>query len=290
LTGVPGAGKTLVGLRLVHSHFIDDLAVPRGNGKPTAPAVFLSGNGPLVEVLQYELRHAGGGGKTFVRGVKDYVRAHSSRSRRVPSEHVLVYDEAQRAYDAAMVAAKHPEMAEHAKSEPELFVEFAEGRRRWSKHSIEFRTEAIHGSTWIKACDRICRSACTNMSPDSSLRLHCRRSARASSRHRYSRMGTICGSRGNSMLRRRIFANATQKTRMHDSDSSRPAGTEISFASAFRTTTRRPNGFAMVRGTATTSERSVGVHADICANASPNSARKVSNSMLRYSRGGPISG
>ena len=52
VTGVPGAGKTLVGLRTVHSHFLDDLAVDRGNGKPTAPAVFLSGNGPLVEVLQ----------------------------------------------------------------------------------------------------------------------------------------------------------------------------------------------------------------------------------------------
>jgi hypothetical protein len=131
LTGVPGAGKTLVGLRLVHSHFIDDLAAPRSHGKPTAPAVFLSGNGPLVEVLQYELRDAGGGGKTFVRGVKDYVRTHSSQSRRVPSEHVLVYDEAQRAYDAAMVAAKHPEMSERAKSEPELFVEFAERIPDW---------------------------------------------------------------------------------------------------------------------------------------------------------------
>ena len=131
LTGVPGAGKTLVGLRLVHSHFIDDLAVPRANGKPTAPAVFLSGNGPLVEVLQYELRDAGGSGKTFVRGVKDYVKHHSGPGKRVPSEHVLVYDEAQRAYDAAMVAAKHPEMAQVARSEPELFVEFAERIPEW---------------------------------------------------------------------------------------------------------------------------------------------------------------
>ena len=131
LTGVPGAGKILVGLRLVHSHFIDDLAVPRANGKPTAPAVFLSGNGPLVEVLQYELRDAGGSGKTFVRGVKDYVKHHSGAGKRVPSEHVLVYDEAQRAYDAAMVAAKHPEMARTARSEPELFVEFAERIPEW---------------------------------------------------------------------------------------------------------------------------------------------------------------
>lgn len=131
LTGVPGAGKTLVGLRLVHAHFIDDLAVPRAGGKPTAPAVFLSGNGPLVEVLQYELRSAGGGGRAFVRGVKDYVRYHSTASRRIPSEHVLVYDEAQRAYDQAMVAMKHPDMAHDAKSEPELFVEFAERIPDW---------------------------------------------------------------------------------------------------------------------------------------------------------------
>src|SRR6185295_17203619 len=45
VTGVPGAGKTLVGLRTVHAHFLDDLAVPRAGGQPTTPAVFLSGNG-----------------------------------------------------------------------------------------------------------------------------------------------------------------------------------------------------------------------------------------------------
>lgn len=131
LTGVPGAGKTLVGLRLVHSHFIDDLAVPRAGRRPTSPAVFLSGNGPLVDVLQYELRDAGGGGRTFVRGVKDYVRHHSRDAGRIPAEHVLVYDEAQRAYDQAMVAAKHPEMAESARSEPELFVDFSERIPEW---------------------------------------------------------------------------------------------------------------------------------------------------------------
>jgi hypothetical protein len=131
LTGVPGAGKTLVGLRLVHSHFIDDLTVPRAGSKPTSPAVFLSGNGPLVEVLQYELRDAGGSGKTFVRGVKDYVKYHSRPGKRVPAEHVLVYDEAQRAYDKAMVATKHPDMANNARSEPELFVEFAERIPEW---------------------------------------------------------------------------------------------------------------------------------------------------------------
>lgn len=120
VAGVPGAGKTLVGLRLVHSHFIDDISVARGGGQPTAPAVFLSGNGPLVEVLQYELRDAGGGGRVFVRGVKDYVKAHARG--RVPSEHVVVFDEAQRAYDAAMVAEKHKIPLSQAHSEPEIFV------------------------------------------------------------------------------------------------------------------------------------------------------------------------
>jgi len=66
VTGTPGSGKTLAGLRLVHARFLDDLAVPRANGKPPAPAIFLAGNGPLVDVLRQGLR--GAGGWTFVRG------------------------------------------------------------------------------------------------------------------------------------------------------------------------------------------------------------------------------
>src|SRR5262249_46285758 len=65
LRGNPGSGKTLVGLTLVHAGFIDDLAVQRGSARPSAAAVFLSGNGPLVQVLQDALKDAGGGGKTF---------------------------------------------------------------------------------------------------------------------------------------------------------------------------------------------------------------------------------
>lgn len=133
LTGVPGAGKTLVGLRVVHAHFLDDLAVARSNGKPNTPAVFLSGNGPLVEVLQYELRDAGGGGKTFVRGVKDYVKTYSTRRALIPPEHVLVFDEAQRAFDALQVQAKHAATPgfQAGKSEPEHFIEFAERIPQW---------------------------------------------------------------------------------------------------------------------------------------------------------------
>jgi hypothetical protein len=131
LTGVPGAGKTLVGLQSVHARYLDDLSVDRGDGKPTTPAVFLSGNGPLVQVLQYELKSAGGGGKTFVRGVKDYVKRYSSKPGLVPPEHVLVFDEAQRAFDAAMVALKHKDHKGIHKSEPEHFVEFSERIPEW---------------------------------------------------------------------------------------------------------------------------------------------------------------
>ncbi len=156
ISGVPGSGKTLVGLQTVHAHWLDDLSVDRGSGKPTTPAVFLSGNGPLVEVLQYELR-AVGGGKTFVRGVKDYVKYYSGKRSRIPPEHVLIFDEAQRAWDADYVQHKHAKdaakrkppatehtpalFAEHSasarpvdcthRSEPEHFIEFAERIPEW---------------------------------------------------------------------------------------------------------------------------------------------------------------
>jgi hypothetical protein len=128
VTGVPGAGKTLVGLQAVHARYLDDLAVARDSGKPTAPGVFLSGNGPLVDVLQYELKQAGGDGKTFVRGVKDYVKRYSGKRSLVPPEHVMVFDEAQRAFDSAWMREKH---GEHVRSEPEEFIGFADRIPEW---------------------------------------------------------------------------------------------------------------------------------------------------------------
>ena len=128
LTGVPGAGKTLVGLQTVHAKYLDDLAVEREGGKPSAPAVFLSGNGPLVEVLQYEMRSVGDG-KTFVRGVKDYVKRYSSKRSLIPPEHVLVFDEAQRAYDADKMQESHNN--KNTRSEPEEFIRFADRIPEW---------------------------------------------------------------------------------------------------------------------------------------------------------------
>ena len=131
LSGLPGTGKTLVGLQLAHARFLDDLAVERASGKPTAPAVYLSGNGPLVEVLQYELRGAGGGGRAFVRAVKAFVQTYSRSPNSVPPEHVLIFDEAQRAFDADQMRATHKDGADDGMSEPDRFIEIAERIPGW---------------------------------------------------------------------------------------------------------------------------------------------------------------
>ena len=134
LTGVPGSGKTLVGLRLVHDRSLDKLAVERSGGKPSAPAVFLSGNGPLVKVLQYVLRSGGGEGKTFVRDVKNYREYYSKTQNAIPKEHVIVFDEAQRAWDADQVAESQKRHSEPiiTKTEPEHFIEFGDRIPEWS--------------------------------------------------------------------------------------------------------------------------------------------------------------
>lgn len=131
VSGVPGAGKTYVGLQIAHEHFLDDLSEVLENGaKPSAPAVFLSGNKPLVEVLQYEMRRAGGEGKVFVQNVKDFVARYSTKKAIAPPHHVLIFDEAQRAWDAKRVKEKHKDP--QAVSEPESFIRFAGRIPGWS--------------------------------------------------------------------------------------------------------------------------------------------------------------
>ena len=172
LSGLPGTGKTLVGLQLAHARFLDDLAIARPGGKPTAPAVYLSGNGPLVEVLQYELRSAGGGGRAFVRAVKAYVDMYSRRPGAIPPEHVLIFDEAQRAFDAEQVRATHPDGPIDNKSEPDHFIDFAERIPEWcvvvgligSGQEIHVGEEAGIGQ-W--------RTAVKNARDPSSWTIHC---------------------------------------------------------------------------------------------------------------------
>lgn len=128
LPGVPGSGKTLVGLRVAHSPEVEELKA----GDRGVPAVFLSGNRPLVEVLQYVLRNAGGGGKTFVRQIRDYVRRYGKHQASAPPEHIMVFDEAQRAFDRYKMADTHNTPPTRARSEPEYFIDFAERVPEWS--------------------------------------------------------------------------------------------------------------------------------------------------------------
>ena len=130
LSGVPGSGKTLVGLQLVHAGWLDDLALQRGGLKPAAAAVYLSGNGPLVAVLQDALSEGGGGGRTFVQDIKKYVKQYGARQRAVPPEHLIVFDEAQRAHDRERVAEVHKTPL--GQSEPEHLIEFCERIPEWS--------------------------------------------------------------------------------------------------------------------------------------------------------------
>ncbi len=103
LTGVPGAGKTLVGLSGVAS-------LQREFGD-LSPVAFLSGNGPLVKVLQEVLVRNMKQSETrrrapkqlaqrFIQEVHLYV-SELLLTNNVPAERVVFYDEAQRAWSAA---------------------------------------------------------------------------------------------------------------------------------------------------------------------------------------------
>ena len=111
VTGVPGSGKTLVGLRLVYERSTLE-------GK----AAFLSGNGPLVDVLQDALRSS-----VFVKDLHRIVLAYG-KQRRLPRENILVFDEAQRAWDRDQVERKHG----ISKSEPDLLVGIGEAVPGWT--------------------------------------------------------------------------------------------------------------------------------------------------------------
>jgi hypothetical protein len=111
VAGVPGSGKTLVGLRLVYER-----SETQGRG------LFLSGNGPLVQVLQHALQS-----RVFVRDLHAFIRTYGIEDR-VPGERVLVFDEAQRAWDRRYMLLRRGVEA----SEPELLIRAGERIPEWS--------------------------------------------------------------------------------------------------------------------------------------------------------------
>lgn len=122
LTGVPGSGKTLVGLGLAHSD------------ENKASAVhFMSGNGPLVKVLQHlftqesmkrgvPAAQARVEAKTLIENVHVFARYHTEDNLGPPSNHAIIFDEAQRAWNRAQNMKKF----KRDYSEPEMLLRIME--------------------------------------------------------------------------------------------------------------------------------------------------------------------
>ena len=138
VTGVPGAGKTLVGL---------DVATRRRDFGESR-AVFLSGNGPLVAVLQEALvrdelaRHGKRVRKGVVRQpVKAFIQnVHHFRDEGVrvpeaPFDHVVIFDEAQRAWNREKTAdfmKRRKKLSDFDSSEPEFLISYLDRHRDWA--------------------------------------------------------------------------------------------------------------------------------------------------------------
>ncbi|MBD3882373.1 DUF2075 domain-containing protein [Phormidium tenue FACHB-886] len=97
ITGVPGAGKTLVGLQFVYQNPLQQADKPSNK-----QAVFLSGNAPLVAVLQYALKS-----RVFVQAIRNFYIDHQVRRQKAPKEHIIVFDEAQRAWDLRRMSEEY---------------------------------------------------------------------------------------------------------------------------------------------------------------------------------------
>lgn len=137
ITGVPGAGKTLAGL---------NIAVERQKIAEDEHAVFLSGNGPLVDVLQEALARDDAkrnniSRKEASRKVKEFIQIiHHFRDDAIsvdtpPVEKVAIFDEAQRAWDKQnltdfMKKKKHIE--DFNMSEPEFLISILNRHNDWA--------------------------------------------------------------------------------------------------------------------------------------------------------------
>lgn len=128
LTGVPGSGKTLVGLSLAHSHENQANAIH-----------FMSGNGPLVTVLQHlftqEARARGANAanarieaRTLIENVHRFARYHMDDNLGISSNHAIIFDEAQRAWNRAQNKRKF----NRDYSEPEMLLGIMERHTDWA--------------------------------------------------------------------------------------------------------------------------------------------------------------
>jgi hypothetical protein len=170
VTGVPGAGKTLVGLNIATSHMDKDKDLY---------SVFLSGNGPLVKVLREALtrdnvrRERERGKKIKKREAMSEVKAivqnvHNFRDEyldpeQVPVEHVALFDEAQRAWNLEQTSnfmRRKKHVSNFNQSEPEFLISCLDRHADWAVivclvgGGQEINTGEAGITEWIESLNR----------------------------------------------------------------------------------------------------------------------------------------
>lgn len=141
LTGVPGAGKTLAGLNIANERLKAD---------ESEHSVFLSGNGPLVDVLREALARdsvatakekgdkltkseAEREAKSFIQNIHHF-RDDNLKSEKPPIEKVVVFDEAQRAWQKEQVSnfmKRKKGIENFDMSEPEYLISVMNRHEDW---------------------------------------------------------------------------------------------------------------------------------------------------------------
>lgn len=142
VTGVPGAGKTLVGL---------DVATKHMDAKSDLHSVYLSGNGPLVSILREALtrdevaRKKAVGQKlrkgearkavdAFIQNVNHFRDAYLA-DEQPPVDHVVIFDEAQRAWtleQTTQFMARKKGLPDFNRSEPDFLISCLDRHPDWA--------------------------------------------------------------------------------------------------------------------------------------------------------------
>ena len=141
VTGVPGAGKTLAGLNIANDRMKAD---------EDEHAVFLSGNGPLVDVLREALardlvktskengesitkENAKRETNAFIQNIHHF-RDEYLKYNIEPTEKVVVFDEAQRAWNEKQVSSfmkRKKGIENFGMSEPEFLIDVMNRHKDW---------------------------------------------------------------------------------------------------------------------------------------------------------------
>lgn len=142
VTGVPGAGKTLVGLNIANRHI---------DKEDKLYSVFLSGNGPLVAILREALARdkvrrekergtrfkkstALSEVKMFIQNVHHF-RDDCLKDTKPPIEHVALFDEAQRAWNLEQTSSfmkRKKNTPDFNQSEPEFLISCLDRHTDWA--------------------------------------------------------------------------------------------------------------------------------------------------------------